>query len=179
MKLTWAALGAISRQRRARGCQGRPRRARRQGQPAGIRTWIAKRRAKALLGIKASHDSSPLNAYLDLEEKKSTTTSRARVDVWASLSRSRPPRARPRPRSSLLNVSVPAVTKKGLGIDDISVVLGHHLTKFAATDLTRNFNLKLAASKINGAVLPPNVEWPFNQQVGERLEKEGYKIACT
>ena len=51
---------------------------------------------------------------------------------------------------------VPAsVTKATLGIDDISQVLGHYVTKFPVTDRDRNFNLKLAASKINGTVLQP------------------------
>jgi len=70
-----------------------------------------------------------------------------------------------------------AVTKQTLGIDDISTVMGHHLTKFPVTDRDRNFNLKLAASKLNGVVLRPNEEWSFNATVGERSEKEGYKIA--
>ena len=78
----------------------------------------------------------------------------------------------------LVNVSVPAaITKQGLGIEDISTVLGHHLTKFPVTDRDRNFNLKLAASKLNGVVLKPEEEWSFNTTVGERSEKEGYKIA--
>src|SRR5205814_8142873 len=78
----------------------------------------------------------------------------------------------------LATVAIPAaVTKQTLGIDDISVVMGHHLTRFPVTDRDRNFNLKLAASKLNGIVLQPGVEWSFNAQVGERSEKEGYKIA--
>ena len=57
----------------------------------------------------------------------------------------------------LVNVAVPAaVTKQTLGIDDISTVMGHHLTKFPVTDRDRNFNLKLAASKLDGVVLRPN-----------------------
>jgi vancomycin resistance protein YoaR len=55
--------------------------------------------------------------------------------------------------------------------------MGHHLTRFAVTDRDRNFNLKLAASKLNGVVLKPGQEMSFNDTVGERSEKEGYKIA--
>jgi vancomycin resistance protein YoaR len=69
------------------------------------------------------------------------------------------------------------VTKQSIGIDDISQVLGHYITRFPVTDRDRNYNLKLAASKINGTVLQPKQEWSFNTQVGERSEKEGYKIA--
>ncbi|HPH69251.1 MAG TPA: VanW family protein, partial [Kofleriaceae bacterium] len=45
------------------------------------------------------------------------------------------------------------------------------------SDKDRNFNLKLAASKLNGFVMQPGVEFSFNDVVGERSEKMGYKIA--
>jgi hypothetical protein len=56
-------------------------------------------------------------------------------------------------------------------------VLGHWETKFSVADKDRNFNLKLAASKINGHVLAPGAEFSFNEVVGDRTEKQGYKIA--
>jgi vancomycin resistance protein YoaR len=78
----------------------------------------------------------------------------------------------------LATVAIPAnVTKQGLGIDDISEVMGHYETAFPVSDRDRNFNLKLAASKLNGVVLKPGVEWSFNDTVGERSQKNGYKIA--
>jgi vancomycin resistance protein YoaR len=75
-------------------------------------------------------------------------------------------------------VALPArVSRQSLGIEDISHVLGHSITRFAVADKDRNFNLKLAASKLNGYVLQPGVEFSFNAVVGDRTEKEGYKIA--
>jgi vancomycin resistance protein YoaR len=134
---------------------------------------------KALFGLKAKFDKSPIDAYLDLEERQiHADTAGVGIEIWGSL-----PRILAAARSGastveLASVPVPAsVTKATLGIDDISVVMGHYVTKFAVTDRDRNFNLKLAASKINGTVLQPHVEWSFNGQVGERSEKEGYKIA--
>jgi vancomycin resistance protein YoaR len=134
---------------------------------------------KALFGLKAKFDKSPIDAYLDLEERQiHDDAAGVGIEIWGSL-----PRILAAARSGastveLASVPVPAsVTKATLGIDDISHVMGHYVTKFAATDRDRNFNLKLAASKINGVVLQPHVEWSFNGQVGERSEKEGYKIA--
>ena len=137
------------------------------------------RAAKALLAIKASHDVSPVNAYLDLEERKIYEERPGlALDVWASLSRLEGAARQGVARLELVNLAVPAaVTRQTLGISDISTVMGHHLTKFPVTDRDRNFNLKLAASKLNGVVLKPGEEWSFNAQVGERSEKEGYKIA--
>jgi vancomycin resistance protein YoaR len=135
--------------------------------------------SKALLAIKASHDTSPINAYLDLEERKIYDDRAGQaLDVWASLPRLAAAARQGAAKLELVNVSVPAtITKQTLGIDDISTVMGHHLTKFPVTDRDRNFNLKLAASKLNGVVLAPGVEFSFNTTVGERSEKEGYKVA--
>ena len=56
-------------------------------------------------------------------------------------------------------------------------MLGTWESKFAVSDKDRNFNLKLAASHINGHVIPPGGDFSFNDVVGERSEKQGYKIA--
>ena len=135
--------------------------------------------SKKLFAIKAGHDTSPINAYLDLEERQIHDDRPGQaLDVWASLPRLEAAARQGAVKLDLVNVAVPAaVTKQTLGIDDISTVMGHHLTKFPVTDRDRNFNLKLAASKLDGVVLRPNEEWSFNATVGERSEKEGYKIA--
>lgn len=133
----------------------------------------------ALLVIKAQHDVSPVDAYLDLEERKVYADQPGKaLDVWASLPRLEAAARQAAPRLELANTPVPAaVTRQTLGIDDISTVMGHYLTRFPVTDRDRNFNLKLAASKLNGVVLRPGDEMSFNATVGERSEKEGYKIA--
>lgn len=135
--------------------------------------------SKALFAIKAKHDLSPINAYLDLEDKKIYDDRPGQgLDVWASLPRLESAARQGAAKLELVNVAVPAsITKQTLGIDDISAVMGHHLTRFPVTDRDRNFNLKLAASKLNGVVLKPGEEFSFNGTVGERSEKEGYKVA--
>ena len=120
---------------------------------------IAKRRLEgAARGQGAATTVAPSNAYLDLEEKKiyDDKLGPQGLDVWASLPRLEAAARQAAPKVELVNVSVPAAVtrRRPSSIDDISVVLGHHLTKFPATDRDRNFNLTLAASKINGVVLP-------------------------
>jgi vancomycin resistance protein YoaR len=134
---------------------------------------------KQLLVLKAHHDKSPTDAFLDLEDRVIHPDSAGQgIDVWGSLPRIEAAARQAAATVELVSVAMPAsVTKETLGIDDISQVLGHYLTRFPVTDRDRNFNLKLAASKINGTVLKPHAEWSFNGQVGERSEKEGYKIA--
>jgi vancomycin resistance protein YoaR len=134
---------------------------------------------KALLALKAHYDKSPSDAYLDLEERSIHPDAPGQgIDVWASLPRIEAAARQAAAQLELASVPVPAsVTKQSIGIDDISVVMGHYTTHFPVTDRDRNFNLKLAASKVNGTVLAPHEEWSFNGKVGERSEKEGYKIA--
>jgi vancomycin resistance protein YoaR len=174
---TWAELGAAVDIDEARGMQGElPALAARGSLPLRIDRAQAE---KALLAIKASHDVSPVNAYLDVEERKVHDDSSGKaLDVWASLPALEAAARQGVSRLELVHVAVPAtVTKQSLGIDDVSSVLGHFVTKFPVTDRDRNFNLKLAASKLNGVVLKPEEELSFNATVGERSEKEGYKIA--
>lgn len=134
---------------------------------------------KALLVLKARTDRNPINAYLDLESRKIHDDAPGQgLDVWGSLPRLVAAARQSAPAVDLATIPVPAtVTKAGLGIDDISNVLGTYKTLFPVTDRDRNFNLKLAASKINGVVLSPGQEWSFNAQVGERSQKMGYKVA--
>lgn len=134
---------------------------------------------RALAALKAKVDTAPTDAYLDLEDKTIHADLVGHgIDVWASLPRVEAAARQAAPSFELATVAMPArVTKEALGIDDISHVLGHFTTRFPVTDRDRNFNLKLAASKINGTVIKPGVEWSFNAQVGERSQKEGYKIA--
>jgi vancomycin resistance protein YoaR len=133
----------------------------------------------ALTALKGHHDRAPVDARLDLEAKKIRAEQPGfGIDVYASL-----PRIETAARSGaetveLAGVPLPAhVTQETLGIDDISNVLGHWETKFSVSDKDRNFNLKLAASKLNGHVIPPHTDFSFNETVGERTEKQGYKIA--
>jgi vancomycin resistance protein YoaR len=134
---------------------------------------------KALLVLKGQYDKAAIDAHLNLEERKIVTDTPGQgIDVWASLPKIATGARQGVTTLELVSVAVPArVTKQTLGIDDISHVLGKFSTKFAVSDKDRNFNLKLAASKINGLVLQPGVEWSFNEWVGERSQATGYKVA--
>ncbi len=132
-----------------------------------------------LLELKATYDRAPINAYLDLEGRQIADDAPGQgLDVWGSLPRIEAAARQGAASIQLIDVPVPAtVTKANLGIEDISNVLGHYETKFPVTDRDRNFNLKLAASKVNGYVMKPGEEWSFNATVGERSQNMGYKIA--
>lgn len=134
---------------------------------------------KAILTLKGQFDKGAIDAHLDLEARTIESDSPGQgIDVWGSIPKIITAARQGAPTVELVTVPVPArVTKQTLGIDDISNVLGQYSTKFAVTDRDRNFNLKLAASHINGVVLQPGVEWSFNGTVGERSQATGYKVA--
>lgn len=71
----------------------------------------------------------------------------------------------------------PQVTRAQLGDLDISHVLGTFETRYVVSDKDRNYNLKLAAEKLNGHILMPGQEFSFNAVVGDRTEKEGFRVA--
>lgn len=134
---------------------------------------------EAIAHLKATIDRAPIDAHLDLEARtiKDDRPGHA-IDVFASLDRIEAAARTGATEVELPIVEMPAATTRAqLGIDDISHVLGTFQTSFPVGDKDRNFNLKLAASKLNGVVLQPGVEWSFNETVGDRTEKEGYKIA--
>jgi len=133
----------------------------------------------ALTALKGKVDRAPVDAYLDLEARAIRDDKAGYgVDVYASLGVVEAAARAGAPAVELATVTLPArTTKASIGIEDISHVLGTFRTEFAVADKERNFNLKLAASKLNGFVLAPKAEFSFNKVVGDRTEKEGYKIA--
>lgn len=135
--------------------------------------------SERLRALKAEHDVVPHDARMDLENR---TIHRSKpgssIDLFASLAALEVAARTGADELALRTIPVaPAVTVKELGIEDISHVLARFETKFSTADFSRNYNLKLAASKLNGHVLQPGVEFSFNEVVGARTEKEGYKIA--
>lgn len=135
--------------------------------------------AKALEQLKARYDSAPRNAVMDLEQR---TIHRERpgstLDVYGSMGALAAAAQSGADRVELATVeTAPEVTVATLGIDDVSHVLAQFETKYSVTDAIRNFNLKLAASKLDGHVIKPGEEFSFNDVVGPRTEKEGYKVA--
>ena len=69
---------------------------------------------------------------------------------------------------------VPSVTLEGMQNGMYHDVLGTY-TATAASDKDRDVNLKLACEAINGTILYPGEVFSFNNVVGERTEKKGYK----
>lgn len=137
------------------------------------------RAAAALQALKGRYDQDPLDARMDLENRTiHPSRDGMSLDIYGSLGGLESGARSGAEEVLLVTIPVPAtVTVRELGIEDISHVLAEFQTNFAVVDRDRNYNLKLAASKLDGYVLQPGVEFSFNDVVGARTEKEGYKVA--
>jgi vancomycin resistance protein YoaR len=73
----------------------------------------------------------------------------------------------------------PKVSKEDLAGVEISTVLGSWDTHYSAVgpDTDRTYNLKVGADHLNGHILKPHEEFSVNAVVGDRTEKEGYRVA--
>lgn len=62
---------------------------------------------------------------------------------------------------------------------DVSSVLATWETRYssAAIDNDRTYNLKVGADKLNGHIIKPGASFSFNEVVGDRTEKQGYRVA--
>lgn len=59
----------------------------------------------------------------------------------------------------------------------ITEVMAEFSTKFPAYQTSRNTNIRLASSKLDGQILLPGEQLSFNTCVGRRTVKDGYKVA--
>ena len=133
----------------------------------------------ALAPIKAQMDRGPANAFLDLEAREVHPAREGlAIDFFGSVSAVEVALRTGASEVELEGVAVPAEKDIGdLGVSDISAVLGSFTTKFSVAEKTRNANLKLLASKIDGYVLQPGQEFSFNKLTGDRLLEDGFKMA--
>jgi vancomycin resistance protein YoaR len=134
---------------------------------------------EALVGYKDSYDRLPVDAKLDLENRKVIPDVKGYgIYVYASVGVLEAAARAGKNEVELAGGEIePNVTQEKLGHIDISQVMGSFETTFPPSDKDRNHNLRLAAEKVNGHVIMPGETFSFNAVVGERTEKQGYRVA--
>lgn len=132
-----------------------------------------------LVAYKDQYDRPPEDARVDLENKKVIPERTGfGIDVFASLGVVERTAQSGRREVDLAGGEIaPQVTRERLGHLDVSHVMGWFETKFNVADRDRSYNLRLAAEKVNGHVIMPGEVFSFNEAVGERTEKQGYRVA--
>jgi vancomycin resistance protein YoaR len=135
----------------------------------------------ALMQMKDELDVAPVDAKYDFRTRELSPDQPGRsIDAWATFGKLDDALASGAAEvQAVVTTSAaarPATRFQGVSTD---AILGWFETKYAR-DLkheARTFNLRLAASKLDGYVLLPGETFDFNTVVGPRSEAMGYKIA--
>lgn len=142
-----------------------------------------KRAMATLLTVKDDLDRAPSDAHVDLVHRRVVPEEEGRrVDVYATAARLDAALIKGDPSvEAVVSALPPARTAAQIGDLQIDDVLGYFETKYNADrkHADRSFNLRLAASKLDGKVVMPGEVFDFNSQVGPRSEANGYKMAAV
>ena len=144
-------------------------------------TVDGERALAALLTVKDDLDKAPVDARINLAERTvQPEEDGRRVDVYATLARLDAALVRGDREMEAVVETVPAArTAASIGEVAIDDVLGYFETRYTPDrkHADRTFNLRLAASKLDGHVIMPGEIFDFNEVVGPRSEANGYKVA--
>jgi len=134
-----------------------------------------------LVELKDTLDRVPVDARLDLEKRQLVPERHGRLlDVDASLqSIEAALRAGERSAKLVFQERRAKRVAKELGHVEFGYTLGFFETRYDRSQRqeARTYNLRLAASKLDGTVLLPGEVFDFNGVVGPRDEANGYKVA--
>ena len=76
-----------------------------------------------------------------------------------------------------LKITKANITVSDLGENAFPNLLGTCTTNYDASNINRNNNLNLAASKLNGTIVNPGETFSYNQTIGQRTIAAGFKEA--
>jgi vancomycin resistance protein YoaR len=139
------------------------------------------RATSALRRLKDETDRLPADARMDLEARKLVPETMGRLlDLDTSLAAIDAALAHGERTAKLSFVErKPRRLASELGNVQLDSVLGYFETNYDRSERmqARSYNLRLAASKLDGTVLLPGEVFDFNDVVGPRDEANGYKVA--
>jgi vancomycin resistance protein YoaR len=139
------------------------------------------RALKVLVAVKEEVDRTAVDAVVDLDARVVKPDAAGfRLDVYATLARLEAALALGQSEAQAAGeVLAPRIVASQLADLRFDEVLGYFETRYAndAKHAARTYNLRLAASKLDGTVLLPGEELDFNGTVGARDEAHGYRVA--
>ncbi|MFW5739125.1 MAG: VanW family protein [Myxococcota bacterium] len=134
-----------------------------------------------LLELKDHVDRPAVDARLDLQTRKLLPEQEGiQLDVHGTLARLEHAVRHGQDKvEAVVSKIEPRLRSEQLGNVTFDHVLGYFETNYArgARHKLRTFNLRLAASRLDGHVILPGETFDFNEVVGPRDEAHGYKIA--
>lgn len=134
-----------------------------------------------LLELKGELDAAAQDAYVDLEKKVLVPEKVGHwLDVYGTIARIDAAFRRGEDTvDAAVEVIEPRLKASELGNVKFDQVLGYFETRYSQGERSRErtYNLRLAASKLDGAVVMPGQTFDFNGTVGPRDEAHGYRVA--
>jgi vancomycin resistance protein YoaR len=134
-----------------------------------------------LLDVKLEVDAAARDAYIDLDKHELRREAVGyRLDVYGTLARIDSAfRAGEDLVEAAVETVAPRLTAAELGNVRFDHVLGYFETRYSQGGKAkeRTYNLRLAASKLDGTVVMPGQVFDFNATVGPRDEAHGYRVA--
>ncbi len=141
----------------------------------------AERGMATLLELKDYVDRPAIDARLDLETRKLLPEREGiELDVHGTFAKlQQAVRSGEKEMDAVVSTIEPRLRSEQLGNVTFDHILGYFETNYArgARSALRTFNLRLAASRLDGHVILPGEIFDFNVVVGPRDEAHGYKIA--
>ena len=136
-----------------------------------------------LLRLKDATDRAASDARMDLEARKVVPEVDGRLlDVDATRLAIEMGMENGQRRIKIVTVKQPA-KRRLADLRDVKIdtILGSFETRYDRSEKARErtYNLRLAASKLDGRVLLPGETFEFNDSVGPRDEANGYKVATV
>ncbi|HVW24941.1 MAG TPA: VanW family protein [Polyangiaceae bacterium] len=139
------------------------------------------RATETVLALKDELDHAPVDARLDLEKRTLVPEVEGRkLDLDATVAALSNALESGKTSAALVFVhKKPRRLAKDLGHVNVDQVMGFFETNYdrSQRSAARTYNLRLAASKLDGTVLLPGEVFDFNEVVGPRDEANGYKVA--
>jgi vancomycin resistance protein YoaR len=137
--------------------------------------------AAKLFEMKGELDAAAQDAYVDLERKVLVPEKVGHwLDVYGTIARIDAAFRRGEDTvEAAVEVIRPRLLASELGNVKFDQVLGYFETRYTQSEKTKDrvYNLRQAASKLDGAVVLPGQVFDFNGVVGPRDEAHGYRIA--
>ncbi|MGZ5970318.1 MAG: VanW family protein [Polyangiales bacterium] len=148
--------------------------------PAAV-TLDPKASILAIGSLKDDLDEPPQDAKIDIDRRKLIPeVPGRRIDVYATLAALEDALKKGTDTVEVAFQSIaPAVSQAALANVELTDTIGYFETKYAVDKKheDRTFNLRLAASRLNGKVILPGETFDFNAVVGPRDEAHGYRVA--
>src|SRR5262249_21133231 len=142
-------------------------------------TWDVPRALDVLVAVRDQYGRPAVSARVDLEKREVVPEEKGfGIDVYGSLAALDGAARAGRSEVALVAGEIePEITRAKLGNLDVSHVMGWFETHYPPVEKDRNYNLRLVAEHVNGRILMPGGTFSFNDTVGDRTEKQGYRVA--